>query len=601
MNDNEKTDTRKRLDNLLARMKQQRRSHEDVWMDIGTYICPDRVRWLTGNSDRGLKKDQEILDSTATAAGINLSSGMMSGVTSPARPWFRLTTPYMKINEDREVKNWLTNLTNTMSTMFLKSNLYNVLPDHYENLGHIGTAATLMEEDFERFVRFISLPIGSYWIANDHKLKVSVFARQYQMTVRQIIEKFGLNENGDPISLRKRDKQLKIHWGNMSTHVKTLYEEGYLEEWVTITHIIEPNYYYNPNKKDALSKKYASYYYESGQGEAQYSGLGTYSDSNISFLRISGFDYFPVLATRWSVSGEDVYGTGCPGRISLSDVKELQFSQKVYKRAIDKMVDPPMKANVALKYSKPSIMPGDMTYVTGDIGDFKPTHTVDLDLRYLMESQAEIRDRIRRNYSENLFLQMISSDRRTMTAAEVDARRQEKMLALVQVFENISHELLDPLINNMISMMAKREVVPPPPRALQSVELKVEYISIMAQAQKLVGLGNIERFTEFSSALAQLNPEILDKIDFDQIIDIYGDINSLPSGIIKSDKEALEQRRKRSEELAKQKQLEQEAQEAQVGKIKSEIKKDSIPNEEMDYTAGAIASANLDESERIMQ
>jgi hypothetical protein len=74
---------------------------------------------------------------------------MMSGVTSPARPWFRLTTPDLKLSELASVKTWLDSVTRAMNTVFLKSNLYNALPTVYGDLGVFGTSALFIEEDTE--------------------------------------------------------------------------------------------------------------------------------------------------------------------------------------------------------------------------------------------------------------------------------------------------------------------------------------------------------------------------------------------------------------------------------------------------------------------
>ena len=41
----------------------------------------------------GDRRNSKIIDPTASLASSVLSSGMMSGITSPARPWFRLATP----------------------------------------------------------------------------------------------------------------------------------------------------------------------------------------------------------------------------------------------------------------------------------------------------------------------------------------------------------------------------------------------------------------------------------------------------------------------------------------------------------------------------
>lgn len=103
------------------------------------------------------------------------------------------------------------------------------------------------------------------------------------------------------------------------------------------------------------------------------------------------------------------------------------------------------------------------------------------------------------------------------------------------VLENIHTELLDPLVERAFGMMERNgEIVDPPPQ-LEGEPLKVEYISILAQAQQAVGIAGIERTMGFVGNMAGINPDILDKIDFDQTVDEYSSMSGVPPTIIRSD------------------------------------------------------------------
>lgn len=84
------------------------------------------------------------------------------------------------------------------------------------------------------------------------------------------------------------------------------------------------------------------------------------------------------------------------------------------------------------------------------------------------------------------------------------------------------------------------------------MNLKVEYISVMAQAQKLVGIASIERFAGFVNQAAQVNPELLDKVDGDQMIDRYADRLSMDPDIVRTDEEvaAIRQGRAQAQQAA---------------------------------------------------
>ena len=134
--------------------------------------------------------------------------------------------------------------------------------------------------------------------------------------------------------------------------------------------------------------------------------------------------------------------------------------------------------------------------------------------------------------------------------------------------------MLDPLIDIAFEIHVRQNLIPPPPEALQGEELKVEYISIMAQAQKLVGIGGVERFTGFVGQMAAVNPEVLDKIDVDQIVDVYGDMTSVPPSIIRTDEMVAEIRAGRQQQQQAMQQAEMLKTGASAAKDLSQAKLD---------------------------
>ena len=552
-------DRRKRYDIKRTELLSERSSFEPHWRDLSEYILPRRSRFFVSDSNKGDSRNQKIIDSSATFSARTLRSGMMAGVTSPARPWFELSTQDEDLANNEAVKEWLSKVTKKMTSVFLKSNLYNVLPIMYGDLGVFSTAAMLVEEDITDTVRFYPFPIGSYAIANDHKLKVNTFFREFRMTVRQVVTKFALDPETE-----------KINWDLISTSVRNLYDEQQFEAWINVTHVIEPNAEHDPKKLDSKFKKYISVYYESGSGPR-----GRYTLDAVDrdkFLREKGYDYFPVLAPRWEISGEDVYGTSCPGMESLGDIKQLQVGEKRSAQAVEKQINPPMTGPATLKNQKTSILPGDITYTDEREGQkgFRPAHTVSFDISQLEVKQAQVRERIRRAFFEDLFLMLASSDRRQITAREIDERHEEKLLALGPVLEQLNQDLLDPLIDITFDIMIARDDIPPPPEELAGQDLKIVYVSIMAQAQKLSGVASIERLSQFVAEVAQGKPEVLDKINSDKLIDIYGDTISVPYGIIIPDEEANEIRGARAQAQQQQQQAEQAQMSAQTAQTLSQ-------------------------------
>jgi hypothetical protein len=520
----ELTSKRQRLEVMRKELEQERSSFISHWRDLADYILPRRIRLNTTDNNRGDKKNQKIVDSTATTSARVLRSGLMSGITSPARPWFKLTTNDHELADFGPVKEWLHTVSNRMNAVFTKSNLYKVLPTLYGDLGVFGTAAVGIEEDFDQTIRFFPFAVGSYCISNDSNLRVNVFQREMRYTVRQVVEKFGAMKNG------------KADWSPFSHFVKDSYEKGNYEAWVDVCQFVVPNQHYNLIKAGPKFKKFSSIYYEKGSCSSDSSYLKGGDEAKC--LRDKGFDFFPVMAPRWETTGEDVYGTDCPGMIALGDIKQLQLGERRGSQAIEKMVNPPMKAPAALASSRAAIGPGDITYLpNGQTDAFSPAHETNLRIDFLENKQEQIRKRIQRVFYEDLFLMLATDPNGERTAFEISERKEEKLLALGPVLEQLNQDLLDPTIDNTFSVMFQQGQIPPPPREIAGQSLKVEYISIMAQAQKMVGIGGLERFTGYIDGLAKTDPAVWKKVNRNNMIDAYADMTSIAPNIVRPNEE----------------------------------------------------------------
>lgn len=547
---------RQELELLRSQLELDRASFLSHWRELGDHILPRRPRFVVTDANRGERKNLKIIDSTPTLSARILRAGLMSGVTSPARPWFKLEIEGVESSEQGPVRYWLDEVSELIRSAFNKSGLYRALPVVYGDLGAFGTSALFIEEDVESFMRFIPVPIGSYFLGSDSRGRVVVFIRDFRMTVRQVVGEYGRQENGS------------IEWKNISHLVKSLWDAKNTEQWIDICHVVRPNPDYDPDKFG--SKKFESVYYERGTSSTG-SAHAMVGDTGL-ILRTRGYDHFPVLCPRWEITGEDVYGTDCPGMTALGDIKQLQLQEKRIAQAIEKQINPPMVAPTSMRNQKASILPGDITYIDEmqNGGGFRTAHEVNLRIDTVEAKQMQIRERINKCFYADLFLMISELDRRQITATEIAERKEEKLLALGPVLEQLNQDLLDPLIDLAFEFLNRQGYLPAPPPEIQGADIKVEYISVMAQAQKLIGLQAIDRVIGMAGNLAQANPEVLDKIDSDQIIDSVADLVAVPRGIVRSDAQVSEIRQARANAQAAQQQAAMAQQAAQTAQSLSQ-------------------------------
>lgn len=541
---------RDRVDKRMAQLKTERaKGWEATWRDLQDNISPNVGEINTGRVNEGDRRDRNIYNNTATRAVTILQGGMSSGLTSASRSWFKLATPDPDLMEFGPVKVWLHHAEQAMRELFVKSNLYNVLPSVYGELGVFGTGVMAALPDERGLIRFYPFTVGSYYLATSSRQVVDTIYREFKMTARQMAQQFGKD--------------------NLSASVQAMLTNN-AESWIDVCHAVEPNDLMQSGKDGNENMPFRSVYWEKSGNQGK-------------LLRSSGFKSFPLMAPRWDVTGQSVYGYG-PGSLALGDTKALQLMEKRKLEMVEKGVRPPMTAPSSLRNQRMSILPGDVTYVDVSQGMQGFVPTIEVNPAWVNVIRGEIdatEQRIHSAFFSDLFL-IISQMDEVRTATEIAARKEEKMLMLGPVLERLNDELLDPLIDRTFQMMLEQSMprwagllpgkplLPPPPEELAGMDLRVEYISILAQAQKALGVTSIERTVAFAGNLAGIAPEIMDKLNLEQAIDEYAAMTGTPPTMIRSDDEVAAIREQRAAAAQQQQMMEQAGQAIQGAKLLSE-------------------------------
>nr|DAF04165.1 MAG TPA: head to tail connecting protein [Caudoviricetes sp.] len=500
------------------------------WKELVRFVAPTSGNFAEdANTKRGQKIDHKtILDNTAARAVDILSAGMMSGLTSPSRSWFELTLDGPQEQLTHNVSTWLYDVKQIIERVFAKSNLYATLRNFYEEMAVFCTAVFLVEEDYDTVIHCVPMTIGEFMLAHDARGRVDTYAREFAMTTAQMVSEFGY-EN---VPQRVQHEYVNKKYNN--TH--------------TVRHLIAPNRDRKYGKIGNKNMPFVSVYWTEGHPR---------------FLRESGYEDFPVIASRWELKRpNDSYGRG-PGWRVLGDVKMLQKMQKKKLEALDKSIDPPLMVSSKVQ-GEVNLFPGGLTRYnsTTDAG-VKPIYQVQPDLQNTEYSIEKTRKSISEQFFADLFLMISNVDAGKMTATEVAERAQEKMMILGPVLERLKNELLDPLIERAFNICNRAGILPPPPEEIQGRELQVSYISMIAQAQKATGLNSIRQAAQFAAELAQIQAatgsEVLDNVDFDGALrEGLAAIGATPK-MVRAEEDvqaARENRAKQQQALAQQAQME---------------------------------------------
>ena len=69
------------------------------------------------------------------------------------------------------------------------------------------------------------------------------------------------------------------------------------------------------------------------------------------------------------------------------------------------------------------------------------------------------------------------------------------------------------------------------------MEIVPEFVSVLAQAQKIVSTGGLEQLARFAGGAAQLNPEVLDAVNFDKMMDNYAGYLGVEANVLRGQDE----------------------------------------------------------------
>lgn len=538
--------TKQKLLELKKRFKFRHETQDKYWLERwkenADYILPNHGRFLTDGTmepSSGKNRHSKILNGTATQALTILANGMRGGLVPRTMKWFDLDLEDKDLSKWGPARAWLDIVESKMYSIFDKSGFYSTAQSVFRELAVFGTAPVQTFSDPKNIISYRPWTAGEYVLMNDMFGRVGLGMRWFYETAENIVDLFGYEQCSDVIK-------------NAYTRPDTK------DKYYKIVNAIYPRKDFDPNKVDAMNMPFASVYWE-------------YDKMDDSYLAESGFRIAPVMYPRWDQVSEDAYGSNCPGFDTLADNKMLQAYEKNAAMIDSKNARPPMKAPASLR-GKMNMLPDGITYYDGINGSsVEPLYRMNVDSTPLQAKIQSLEVKIRNGFFNELFL-MFASDNKVMTATEVAQRHEEKLAILGPVIERQNSEFLGPVIDRLFDMVMELQLVPPPPQELVGKDLKPEFVSVLAQAQKMVGAQPIERLFAFAGNMAQMDPQIMDNIDTDEAIREYGLAMGVPPKMLR-DMEIVEAiRNQRNEQIRQQQMLQQAQQGANTAKMLSDAK-----------------------------
>jgi hypothetical protein len=530
----------------LEHLRRIRQPYEEVIDDILTYVYHSRRTVRNKHRQKGKKTGHDMYDSTGLHALGLLADGLAGYSISRAFRWFEYTLPGRfnfprtsgmrawagkRMDEYPDVREWLEACEEVMYAAFLRSNLYDQAPEIIRDAASIGTVTTIAEEDMMAGRIIFSLPhFREVFIAESAAGEVDTVFREYKLSLKQLVEKFGRDTMQDAIE------------GFDQTWERNRFEE------MEIVHGIYPRTDYEPDKANARNKPFASVWVLKGKKK---------------LLNESGYDENPAITWRWRKNNDEYYGRS-PAWHALIEIMRANQMGRTNLIAGHKMAEPPMVGPADLRGMVRS-GPKGWTWIPGQVTrDRIPLPLQEnIQMPFALDQQDRVDQKIREHYHVDFFLMLSQAamENRNLTATQVIEMAGEKAAVLGPRIGRMETEALNPIHDRAFAIERRAGRIPEPPQILLDYagrDLEIDYMGPLSQAQKrLFKSQGIRAGLEAILPLAQIAPESIDAIDPDETARLLLESNGFPSKALRDKESIQELREMRQQQMMADKAVEQ--------------------------------------------
>ena len=501
-------------------LKDIRRVYEPLWEEIAEYIFPRRTG-IAYKPSPGLKQTSKQYDSTAELGLNDLASSMHGTLTPTSMVWSSFKLRDYRLNQLKEVMEWLEICANAMTTARNQSNFRSEIHEVYLDLSGFGQGCIFIEERplyYPGFngLQYKSLTNSEYCTSENAEGKVDTIYREFELAAVAAVRKFGKDNLGKKIT---------------DTVDKKPFEK------FKFLHCVYPK---EMEFKPLDGKPFVSYYI----------GL-----DDRDLIASGGYWEFPFIVPRWSkASGED-YGRG-RGHIALPDVKTLNKAKEFGLKAWAKDLDPPTFERDGGVIGSLKMYPGGRNIAR----DKESIWTLDHKIKYDVSQIKE--DSLRQSIRQVFFSDQLNlPEKSEMREMEVAVRYELMQRILGPALGRFEGEGLNPLIEREFGIMMRATsgqypVLPPPPPIMARMginEIDIEYEGPLAKAQRQHEMTRMKKVISFAGEIGQVYPAVFDNFDGDEVIRVAAEVEGMPSRAMNSVEERDAIRAERAKAQAEEK------------------------------------------------
>ncbi len=367
-----------------------------IWDWLSKRIMPrqnDVLHWL---KQPAAERKAEHSTHASEACG-TLAASFNSYITPSGQKWFKFANADTFSSDKHEV--WYSHATDVMLDELARSKFYAEKHEADTDRCLYGTGCLFCEGLREGKLHYRHIPVGSYGIAENADRDIDTVCRRFEYTAHQAVSRFGYD---------RLPNDVRQAYENMTDRLTKKFE---------FWHLVTPRAEYTvPNGSgnvNPLQMRYASVY--------------MYGAGNHEIVEEGGYLEFPFMVSRFLTWGENVWGyppaykcfDDLNRNIKLDRAQDILTDLQIYPRILQ----------AAEQVGEIDFRAGGRTVVDPSIeGSNLPREWMTGgDLKKALERQATVEQRISSAFYVPC-LQVINSVNRQMTAEEVRARQEERIV-----------------------------------------------------------------------------------------------------------------------------------------------------------------------------
>lgn len=498
----------------MQRLKSDRSDFDGLYQKLHNYFYVESGN-ITEKKNKGAEL-HTLLDATSLDCADVLAAGLSNYLTPESAKWLFLEHTNPALRDDDQVKQWMYDVSYEVLLTLARSNFYNQMPIFYKASGVYGTANLFAEQDADDGVRFYNIPIDKSYLTEDARERPNEFYLKFEYTAEQALSRFG-------------DK--------CSRTVKEDYAAGRTDRKFKFICYFGKRLDRDIDKRDKMNMPVRMVWVD---------------EETKNIVKEDGFWIMPCVSHRFYKRPQVVYGYS-PAMKALPYVRMVNTISDTMLRSAMKQADPPIalpddaflgvpnfNPRQINYYQRGKLAPKDEIIPIGNYGN--PTFGIEM-LQYY---QAQIR-----NIMFYDTFQAFSQLTKQMTVPEVQERISEKMTLLGPAVGRFMNDVLQPLIERVVTILFEAGRLPPMPDVMmQDPRYEVKFVGRLVQAQRQSEVNNIVNALAIAGQIAQLEPSVLDKINADVAVEEIFDITGVTTKLVRSDMEVEQIRVQRAQEQA---------------------------------------------------